>query len=68
MTSTVSYRFNTFPSSSTIGTADIPCSENMCTTSNTVVCIVAVKIGWKGLCEEPLVFSPSPFEVGGEEM
>lgn len=45
MTSTVSYRLMTLPCESTIGTAEIPSSENMCTTSNTVVCIVAVARG-----------------------
>lgn len=45
MTSTVSYKFTTTPFSSMIGTAEIPLSENICTTSNTLVLIVAVAIG-----------------------
>lgn len=45
VTSTVSYILRTMPFSSMIGTALIPRSENMCTTSNTVVSIVAVAIG-----------------------
>ena len=45
MTSTVSYISNTFPFSSTIGTAEMPRSENMWTTSNTAVCMVAVAMG-----------------------
>ena len=45
ITSTVSYRFSTLPSSSSTGTAEIPCSENMCTTSNTVVPRLAVAMG-----------------------
>lgn len=45
ITSTVSYRLITLPDSSTIGTAEIPFSENMCTTSKAVVCNVAVASG-----------------------
>ena len=48
MTSTVSYRFTTTPWSSRMGTALMPFSENMWTTSNTVVCSVAVAIGQYG--------------------
>lgn len=43
--STVSNKLRTTPSSSTIGTALIPRSEKTCTTSNTLVCIVAVDSG-----------------------
>ena len=45
MTSTVSYKLTTIPSSLTMGTAEMPPSENICTTLNTVVSIVAVDIG-----------------------
>jgi hypothetical protein len=48
MTSTVSYRLTTRPSPSTIGTALIPRSENMWTTSKTVVSSVAVASGQWG--------------------
>lgn len=54
MTSTVSYRLMTLPLPSTIGTALIPRSENMWTTSNTVVLSVAVASGYNGL---PSAFS-----------
>lgn len=43
--STVSNKFSTTPSSSTIGTELIPRSLKTCTTSNTLVCIVAVDSG-----------------------
>lgn len=49
ITSTVSYKFTTIPFSSRIGTAEMPRSENMCTTSNTGVSMLAVAMGWKGL-------------------
>lgn len=49
MTSTVSYRLTTIPSSSIIGTADIERSENIWTTSNTGVVKVAVAMGQYGL-------------------
>lgn len=45
--STVSYMLSTTPSSSTIGTALMPRSEKMCTTSNTLVFMVAVASGKK---------------------
>ena len=45
--STVSYMLSTIPSSSTMGTALIPRSEKMCTTSKTLVFIVAVESGKK---------------------
>ena len=45
ITSTVSYKFTTTPFSSMIGTAEMPLSENICTTSNTLVLSVAVAIG-----------------------
>lgn len=45
MTSTVSYKFKTTPSSSRMGTADIERSENMWTTSNTGLLRPAVAIG-----------------------
>jgi hypothetical protein len=51
ITSTVSYISTTIPSSSTIGTALMPRSLNIWTTSNTVVSRVAVHIGWNGLAE-----------------
>ena len=45
MTSTVSYKLTTTPFSSIMGTAEMPRSENMWTTSNTVVLMMAVAIG-----------------------
>lgn len=61
MTSTVSYRLTTLPSLSTIGTALIPSSENMWTTSKTVVCRVAVAIGPKGCSAVgDLTYVPTP--------
>lgn len=45
MTSTVSYKLTTTPFSSTIGTADMLLSENICTTSKTGVDKDAVAIG-----------------------
>jgi len=48
ITSTVSYRFKTTPSSSTMGTAEMERSENMWTTSKTEVSMLAVAIGQYG--------------------
>lgn len=48
MTSTVSYKFRTTPSSSTMGTAEMERSENMWTTSKTEVSILAVSMGQYG--------------------
>lgn len=58
--STVSYRLMTIPSASTIGTALIPLSEKMCTTSKTLVSSVAVASG-KYLSTAAV--SPAPLPV-----
>jgi hypothetical protein len=60
--STVSYMLITSPSSSTTGTALIPRSENMCTTSKTEVERVAVARG-KYLSAFPSSRPPLPFPL-----
>lgn len=61
--STVSNKLRTTPSSSTIGTALIPRSEKTCTTSNTLVCIVAVDKG-QNRSETPRL-AAAPASVSG---
>lgn len=63
--STVSYRFITIPSLSTMGTALIPRSEKICTTSKTDVSSVAVARGKYGSVGGAEGFS-SEVGVGGE--
>jgi hypothetical protein len=62
--STVSNKLRTTPSSSTIGTALIPRSEKTCTTSNTLVCIVAVDRGQNRSETPRLAAAPASVSCG----